>query len=135
MTEGAPNSDHHPHGSMGEEAVKLAEAVQDWLGERTGRGTSDVWAAATAPGAFESPECRICPICRGMRLVTSMSPDVLAHLADAATSLAAAVRAMGEPVAGSQASGSAGAAGGAGVAGVAGGAGVAGDADEPSDTT
>lgn len=120
MTDGATNSDHHPHGSMGEEAVKLAEAVQGWLGERTGRGGSDVWAAATAPGAFESPECRICPICRGMHFVTSMSPDVLAHLADAATSLAAAVRAMGEPASGSESSRE---------------AGEAGDADELGDTT
>jgi Family of unknown function (DUF5304) len=93
MTDGAQNSDHHPHGSIGEEAVKLAEAVQDWLGERTGRGPADAWAA---PGAFESPECRVCPICRAMHFVTTMQPDVFAQLADAATSLAAAVRAMGE---------------------------------------
>jgi hypothetical protein len=96
MTDGANTPDHHPHGSIGEEAVKLAEAVQGWLGDRTGHGTSDVWAAATAPGAFESPECRVCPICRTMHFITSMQPDVFAHLADAATSLAAAVRAMGE---------------------------------------
>jgi hypothetical protein len=96
MTDGAQTSDHHPHGSIGEEAVKLAEAVQDWLGERTGRGASDAWAAATAPGAFETAECRVCPICRAMHFVSSMQPDVFAHLADAATSLAAAVRAMGE---------------------------------------
>ena len=96
MTDGDQNTDHHPHGSIGEEAVKLAEAVQDWLGERTGRGPADAWAAATAPGAFESPECRVCPICRVMHFVTTMQPDVFAHLADAATSLAAAVRAMGE---------------------------------------
>jgi hypothetical protein len=96
MTDGTQNSDHHPHGSIGEEAVKLAEAVQDWLGERTGHATSDVWATATAPGAFESPECRVCPLCRAMHFVSSLSPDVFAHLAEAATSLAAAARAMGE---------------------------------------
>jgi hypothetical protein len=96
MTDGTQTPDHHPHGSIGEEAVKLAEAVQDWLGERTGHGPADVWAAATAPGAFESPECRVCPICRAIHFVTTMQPDVFAHLADAATSLAAAVRAMGE---------------------------------------
>ena len=96
MTDGAKTSDHHPHGSIGEEAVKLAEAVQDWLGERTGHGPSDVWTTATAPGAFESPECRVCPLCRAMHFVSSLSPDVFAHLAEAATSLAAAARAMGE---------------------------------------
>jgi hypothetical protein len=31
-----------------------------------------------------------------MHFVTTMQPDVFAHLADAATSLAAAMRAMGE---------------------------------------
>jgi hypothetical protein len=96
MTDGAHTPSQHPHGSIGEEAVKLAEAVQDWLGERTGHGASDVWAAATAPGAFESPECRVCPLCRAMHFITTMQPDVFAHLADAATSLAAAARAMGE---------------------------------------
>jgi hypothetical protein len=100
MTDGAQTSNHHPHGSIGEEAVKLAEAVQDWLGERTGGGASDAWAAATAPDAFETAECRVCPICRAMHFVSSMQPDVFAHLADAATSLAAAVRAMGEAEAG-----------------------------------
>jgi hypothetical protein len=98
MTDGDKTPDHHPHGSIGEEAVKLAEAVQDWLGERTGHRPADAWAAATATasGAFESPECRVCPICRAIHFVATMQPDVFAHLADAATSLAAAVRAMGE---------------------------------------
>jgi Family of unknown function (DUF5304) len=101
MTDGARSSADHPlHGSIGEEAVKLAEAVQEWLGDRTGRGASDAWAAATAPGAFESPECRVCPVCRAMHFVSSMQPDVFAHLADAAASLSAAVRAMGEANAG-----------------------------------
>lgn len=94
MTERA----EHPadHGSIGEEAAKLAEAVQDWLGQRTGRGVGDVWAAATAPDAFESPECKICPLCRAMHFVSTVQPEVFAHLADAAASLSAAVRAMGE---------------------------------------
>jgi hypothetical protein len=96
MTDGGPTPNDHPHGSISEEAVKLAEAVQGWLGERTSRGPADAWAAATAPGAFESPECRVCPICRAMHFVTTMQPDVFVHLADAVTSLAAAVRAMGE---------------------------------------
>jgi len=96
MTDGAKTQDHHPHGSIGEEAVKLAEAVQDWLGERAGRGASGAWAAATAPDAFDSAECRVCPLCRAMHFVATMQPEVFAHLSDAATSLAAAVRAMGD---------------------------------------
>jgi hypothetical protein len=86
-----------PHGTIGEEAVKLAEAVQDWLGERTGRAPRDVWATATGePENLHSPECRVCPLCRAMRFFSTMNPQVLEHLTDAAMSLGAAMRAMGE---------------------------------------
>jgi hypothetical protein len=99
VTDGArPYGGSPPHGSLGEEASRLAEAVQDWLGERAGRGARDVWALATAgPQHYESPECRICPLCRAMHLFTSVRPEVLDHLAEAAAAIGAALRAMGEP--------------------------------------
>jgi hypothetical protein len=98
MTEGTHSyDDKSPHGNVGEEAAKLAEAVQDWLGERTGRVPRDVWAMATgASEDFHSPECRVCPLCRAMRFFTSISPQVLDHLTDAAASLSSAMRAMSE---------------------------------------
>ncbi len=90
-----PASNTSP-GSIAEEARKLAEAVQDWLGSRTGRGPADVWAAATAPESFESPECRVCPLCRAMQAVSSR-PDLLADLSEAAANFAAVVRDMTGP--------------------------------------
>jgi hypothetical protein len=98
MTDGDhPYGDPPPHGSIGEEAAKLAEAVQDWLGGRTGRAPRDVWATVTAESEeFHSPECRICPLCRAMRFFTSMNPQVFEHLTDAAASFSAALRVMAE---------------------------------------
>ena len=98
MTERARPFDHAPHGTLAEEAARLAEAAQQWLGERAGPRDHDVWGDAidaTADGA--PPECRTCPICRARRLVAGVNPDVLAHLSEAAAALAAAVRAMSGP--------------------------------------
>lgn len=97
----------HDHGSLGEEAARLAEAVQDWLrgaarggmGGGAGMGggpgaagtPGDPWAEATAPRGA-SPECLVCPICQGLRLLRSTRPEVFEHLSDAAASLSAALR-------------------------------------------
>ena len=99
-----PTPDDHPHGSVGEEAEKLAAAVQEWLGEwRSGSGgfgsfgglgggrAGDVWAAATAHEP-DGAECRMCPICQGLRLLRGTRPEVFEHLSDAAASMAAALR-------------------------------------------
>ena len=81
MTTGA-----HEHGSLGEEAARLAEAVQEWLrGAPEGRGTT---SASEAP----PPECLVCPACQLLRLVRTARPEVYAHLADAAASMSAALR-------------------------------------------
>jgi hypothetical protein len=99
-------SNGHPHGSIGEEAAKLAEAVQEWLGEwresSSGFGGfggfggghrfgGDAWAAATAPEP-DGAECRVCPICQGLRVLRGTRPEVFEHLSDAAASMAAALR-------------------------------------------
>jgi hypothetical protein len=72
------------HGSIGEEAARLAEAVQAWLHGRSGEHTESHDEAA--------PECTVCPACRLLRLVRSARPEVYEHLADAAASLSAAIR-------------------------------------------
>ena len=98
-------SNGHPHGSLGEEAAKLAEAVQEWLGEWRGSlgglggfgsqarpdADADAWAAATAPEP-DGAECRMCPICQGLRGLRGTRPEVFEHLSDAAASVAAALR-------------------------------------------
>ena len=101
MTDGARASwsaaEPPPHGSLAEEAAKLAEVAQQWLRDRSAPGAAeagdDPWAAAT-DGHDTAPECRTCPICRARRFVRNVDPEVLAHLSDAAASVSAAVQAM-----------------------------------------
>ena len=81
MTERARPFDHVPHGSLAEEATRLAEAAQQWLGERAAPGGHDVWAdAVTSEPDGRPPECRTCPICRARRLMAGVNPEVIAHL-------------------------------------------------------
>ncbi len=90
------------HGSMAEEAVKLVEVAQLWLASHgsSARGDvpDDVWSRATAPPADHNgslpPECQGCPVCRVRRVVSGVTPEVYGHLADAVSSLGAALRAM-----------------------------------------
>jgi len=95
MTDRARSSAAPPHGSLAEEAAKLAEVAQQWLGQRaaTRAGAGDVWGEATA--GSEPPECRTCPICRARRAVGNMSPEVVDNLSAAVASLVAAARALG----------------------------------------
>ena len=53
----------------------------------------DVWADATAE-EHSPAECRGCPICRVRRAISGVSPEVYGHLADAVSSLGAALRAL-----------------------------------------
>ena len=79
-------------GSLGEEAARLAAAVQDWLQAAPGR-EPHVTRAGDEPGS-EPPECQVCPACQLLRLVRGTRPEVYGHLADAAASLSAALREM-----------------------------------------
>lgn len=84
-----------PHGTMAEEAVKLAEVAEVWLRARSARERADdVWASATAEPAQNPPECTGCPYCRARRALADLNPEVYEHLADAVGSLAAALRAL-----------------------------------------
>ena len=95
MTERARPFDKVSHGSLAEEAGRLAEAAQQWLGQRAAPGGDDVWAdAVTSDSDGHAPECRTCPICRARRLMAGVNPEVMGHLSQAAAALAAAVRAM-----------------------------------------
>ncbi len=93
MTQRSRPFDKVPHGSLAEEAGRLAEAAQQWLGERARPGGSDVWADAVTPTDGQ-PECRTCPVCRARRLMAGLNPEVITHLSDAAAAFGAAVRAM-----------------------------------------
>ena len=108
-----------PHGTMAEEAARLADVAHLWLASqsfgRPGAGGSggtagaatdsgDVWAEATAAAAKDGaaahgvpPECQGCPYCRLRRVVGDVSPEVLTHVTSAVASLAAALRALDDP--------------------------------------
>ena len=98
MTENARSHDRTtpPHGSMAEEAAKLVDVAHLWLAAQSAHanrsGEGDVWADATA-GA-EPPECHGCPYCRVRRALSDVSPEVYEHLAEAVSSLGAALRAL-----------------------------------------
>lgn len=79
----------HEHGSIGEEAQKLAEAVQQWM---AGPGAQWMDGSRISSLLGESPECRVCPVCQLLRVVRGASPEVFGHLSDAASSLSAALR-------------------------------------------
>jgi hypothetical protein len=76
-------------GSAAEEAARLFEAVQDWA-RRSAPGGSFSLGEHIATG---SAECQLCPVCQLIGLVRATRPEVAEHLADAAASLLAAVRA------------------------------------------
>ncbi|MDX6301082.1 MAG: hypothetical protein QOF53_2296 [Nocardioidaceae bacterium] len=96
-------SDHggaDPVGTLGEEATKLLNALQDWArdsgSEYAGAGAAAAsGAAAGAQRVHEhlatgGEDCRYCPLCRVISAVRGTSPEVRAHLASAATSLMSA---------------------------------------------
>ena len=98
MTEGARSRDRRPpHGSMAEEAAKLADVAHLWLAAQStlsaGKRDDDVWAEAIAE-EHTPAECRGCPVCRVRRALSDVSPEVYEHLADAVSSLGAALRAL-----------------------------------------
>ncbi len=72
-------------GSAAEEAARLFEAVQEWAQRSSGTISDHI--------ATGSPECRLCPVCQLISLLRDTRPEVALHLAEAASSLLAAVRA------------------------------------------
>jgi hypothetical protein len=73
-------------GTVSEEAAKLFEAVGAWA--RNAAGSMDEHLATG------SAECTICPLCQLISAVRGTRPEVVEHLADAAGSLVAALRAF-----------------------------------------
>lgn len=81
-----------PAGGLGEEAVKLLQAIQEWTRE-TNSGDS----GRRVPGGLLSDlnehiatggkDCQYCPVCQLIAAVRTMSPEVKSHLGTAASSL------------------------------------------------
>lgn len=95
---------NEPVGSLAEEAARLFDVLRD-LGRDQGADfarqaeAATTWAAAgvhdlEAHVATGADECRYCPICRLIAFARSTSPEVRAHLGDAAASLVKAAAGM-----------------------------------------
>jgi hypothetical protein len=76
---------HAGHGSLSEEALKLAETLQTWLS-----------TGSAMTGAGTASECKVCPLCQVIGVVNTMRPEVLGHLTEAGFALAAAFKAATE---------------------------------------
>lgn len=100
-----PSGEERPEvGGVAEEAAELFSALAGWAKEQRTHAGDTAGAAAQAASAAArtidehvatgSAECRYCPVCQAIHLVRSTSPEVRAHLAAAASSLAQAAAAV-----------------------------------------
>lgn len=97
MSEGGsetPGGD--PVGSVGEEAAKLFDALQDWVKESGATtdgpaggldGLGDQWRSVNEHIATGGQDCTYCPVCQVIHKVRGASPEVRTHLAVATSSL------------------------------------------------
>lgn len=90
--------EREPIGSVGEEAIKLFEALQEWARDgkagSTAAGTASAFRAANEHIATGAEECRYCPLCRLIAAAREVSPEVKEHLSAAGTSLLSAIVAL-----------------------------------------
>jgi hypothetical protein len=83
-------------GTFAEESARLLAAFQEWAakGRTAAKDLADAYQEPAGAGAGHSPECTICPLCQGIRLLRGARPEVVGHLSDAATSFLAALAAL-----------------------------------------
>ncbi|MBA2389171.1 MAG: hypothetical protein H0V67_02840 [Geodermatophilaceae bacterium] len=79
------------HGSLAEEARRLAEAFSDWSHDHS---------IGLAAGAGTSPECRYCPLCQLIAVVRGQQPEVSARLLESGAAFLEALRALVTPAGG-----------------------------------
>jgi len=82
--------DEHEVGSLGEEAAKLADALQDWVGHNISAG---------------SAACRVCPLCQLIAVVRQLNPETVDQIGDQLQGLVHSVRTLLDSLAGQHASG------------------------------
>lgn len=80
----------HEHGSLADEAVRLAEAFGQ-MASTWSRGAGPATSGEPTPEGAVPASCRVCPLCQVIARVQEVRPEVVAHLADATSSLAAAL--------------------------------------------
>ena len=88
MTEGEQRGQDErpdPVGSVGEEAAKLLDALQDWAKDSGAAG--DQWRSVNEHVATGGQDCTYCPVCQVIARVREASPELRTHLAVASSSL------------------------------------------------
>lgn len=82
-------------GSFAEESARLLAALQEWAAKgRAAASTLAEGLEGAAEGVGHSPECSVCPICQGIRVLRGARPEVVEHLSDAAMSFLSALSAL-----------------------------------------
>ena len=82
-------------GSFAEESARLLGAFREWVGQtRESTNEAATQGDSATPGDSHAPECTHCPVCQGLALLRGAKPEVAEHLAEALSSLAAAVVAL-----------------------------------------
>ena len=77
-------------GPLGEEAVKLLQALQDWARESNSADESrgvGLLSDLNEHIATGGQDCQYCPVCQVIAAVRRTSPEVKHHLSTAASSL------------------------------------------------
>lgn len=83
-----PGREREQLGSVGEEATRLFEAMEEWArGAFAGPGPQIATGAA---------ECRLCPLCQLIGLIRDVRPETVEHLLEASTALLTTLRAAVE---------------------------------------
>ena len=77
----------HDFGSVGDEAGRLLDAVQDWARTAFGEGAS----ARASTGA---PECEWCPLCQLISVLRGERPETTEKLVAAGTAMMTALRGL-----------------------------------------
>ena len=91
---GGSGGSGEPLGSVGDEAAKLFDALQDWAkdggpagAEGLAGGLADQWRTVNEHVANGGQDCTYCPVCQVIHKVRESNPEVRTHLAVAASSL------------------------------------------------
>lgn len=82
--------DDPPVGGLGEEAVRLLKALQDWTRDSSGGAAMPTGGLLTDLDehiATDGKDCQYCPVCHLIAAVRTTSPEVKHHLSVAASSL------------------------------------------------
>lgn len=76
------------HGTLAEEARRLAEAFSDWTHDHP---------VGLAADAGTSENCRYCPLCQLIAIVRGQRPEVSARLVESGTAFLDALRSLVSP--------------------------------------